>query len=113
MNAGMSFLAELHVVDSAERRRSPRRAGRARGVLNTDPRDAVAVLIHDLSQHGFRATVPLDLAVGDEVRLALGWPKPFAATVVWRDGQRYGCEFRTPISAVAVADAFSGRMVIE
>ncbi|UAK25372.1 PilZ domain-containing protein [Sphingomonas nostoxanthinifaciens] len=104
----MSFRAKLHVT---ERRRSERRTGDTSGTI-ANGGITRTVIVRDLSLHGFRAEGAAESDVGAVVHLQLAGPKPVEARVIWREGKAFGCEFVTPISAVALADAFSGRAVV-
>jgi hypothetical protein len=58
------------------------------------------VIVHNISETGFRAEFSSELQVGDDVRLQLGKGAGYvSAEVVWRDGWDHGCRFLTPISS--------------
>jgi hypothetical protein len=64
------------------------------------------VIVHNISETGFRAEFSSELQVGDEVRLQLGKGAGYvSAEVVWRDGWDHGCRFLTPISSDEVRAA--------
>jgi len=67
--------------------------------------DASDVLIHNLSATGLLIESASQLAVGDEIVVALPEAAASIARVVWASEQFYGCAFDLPLSAAAVSAA--------
>lgn len=93
----MAFVTHLDAPTEANRRDAERRlvnmvlaAWSGRGIPFT-------VIVHNISETGFRAEFSSELRVGDEVRLRLGSAGNAPAEVVWRDGWEHGCRFLVPI----------------
>ena len=74
--------------------------------------DAIDVVVHDISAHGFLAQSAAKLPVGSEVWLELAGIGRVSAKVRWRGSSTMGCEFETPISSEALASAVSESKVI-
>ena len=74
--------------------------------------DAIDVVVHDISAHGFLAQSAAKLPVGSEVWLELAGIGRVSAKVRWRGSSTMGCEFETPISSEALAAAVSESKVI-
>jgi len=101
----MAFVTHLDASAELNRRDSERRlvntvvsAWSGRGAPFT-------VIVHDISETGFRAEFASELHVGDEVRLRLGKAGYVTAEVVWRDGWDHGCRFIAPISPDEMREA--------
>ena len=62
-------------------------------------------LIHDLSETGLMIETAAPLAVGEIISFALPDGETAEARIVWKKGNRHGCEFLTPIPAGAVSIA--------
>jgi hypothetical protein len=74
--------------------------------------EAIDVVVHDISAHGFLAQTAAKLPVGSEVWLELAGVGRVVAKVRWRGSSTMGCEFESPISSEALAAAISESKVI-
>jgi hypothetical protein len=74
--------------------------------------EAIDVVVHDISAHGFLAQTAAKLPVGSEVWLELGGIGRVSAKVRWRGSSTMGCEFASPIASEALAAAVSESKVI-
>jgi hypothetical protein len=109
----MALAAKLGPLGDA----SGRQAERSRLMLDAslgagDAGEAIDVVVHDISAHGFLAQAAAKLPVGSEVWLELAGIGRVAAKVRWRGSSTMGCEFTTPISSEALAAAVSESKVI-
>jgi len=77
-----------------------------------DAGEAIDVVVHDISAHGFLAQASARLPVGSEVWLELAGVGRVTAKVRWRGSSTMGCEFVSPISVEALAAAVSESKVI-
>lgn len=101
----MAFVTHLDASAEANRRDSERRLVNTVFAAWSGRGAPFTVVVHDISETGFRAEFSSELRVGDEVRLRLGAAGYVPAEVVWRDGWDHGCRFTTPIMAEEVRDA--------
>jgi transcriptional regulator with XRE-family HTH domain len=92
-------------ADGMSQRSGIRRALRLEtsGLL-PDGQDA-NVTVHNISLTGLLLETGVDLATGETLSLALPETGLVEAEVVWRSEQLYGCAFKTPLSAAALAAA--------
>lgn len=74
-----------------------------------EPLDAVVL---DISTHGFSIKPDGGLKVGDEISIGLSGIGTRAARIVWRETDRFGCEFKHPILHSEVVRAFSALTVV-
>lgn len=93
----MAFVTHLDASAELNRRDSERRLVNTVFAAWSGRGAPFTVIVHDISETGFRAEFASELHVGDEVRLRLGGAGYVPATVVWRDGWDHGCRFLTPI----------------
>jgi hypothetical protein len=96
---------------------SGRQAERSRLMLDAslgagEAGEAIDVVVHDISAHGFLAQSAAKLPVGSEVWLELAGIGRVSAKVRWRGSSTMGCEFESPISSEALAAAVSESKVI-
>ena len=98
MDARLGIWVPLH------QRRSERVRLRLPATIEGNGSDGIAVVVRDLSTHGFAVDLAAALPIGTMVWLLLPGRTGFNARVARRDGNRHGCEFLVP-----VADALSGR----
>ena len=77
-----------------------------------DAAEAIDVVVHDISAHGFLAQTAAKLPVGSEVWLELAGIGRVSAKVRWRGSSTMGCEFETPISSEALTAAVSESKVV-
>lgn len=63
------------------------------------------VLIHDLSSTGLRIETSADLGIGDTLAVEIPEAGASEASIIWRQGRFFGCEFRHPISPAAISAA--------
>jgi hypothetical protein len=94
-----------------------RQAERSRLMLDgslgaSDAAEAIDVVVHDISAHGFLAQTAAKLPVGSEVWLELAGIGRVSAKVRWRGSSTMGCEFETPISSEALTAAVSESKVV-
>lgn len=101
----MAFITHLDASAESNRRDSERRIVNMVFAALSGRGAPLTVVVHDISQTGFRAEFSSELQVGDEVRLRLGSAGYVPAEVVWRDGWDHGCRFGTPILPEEVRDA--------
>ena len=101
----MAFVTHLDASSEANRRYAERRLVNTVFAAWSGRGAAFTVIVHNISETGFRAEFSSELRVGDEVRLKLG-PAGYApAEVVWRDGWDHGCRFLAPVSGDNVRGA--------
>jgi hypothetical protein len=96
---------------------SGRQAERSRLMLDAslgaaDADESIDVVVHDISARGFLAQTAARLPVGSDVWLELAGIGRVSAKVRWRGSSTMGCEFETPISSEALADAVSESKVV-
>ena len=84
------------------RRYAPRRTLTLASVLQDSGASAV---IHDLSVTGLSLETSDPLAVGEKLLVDLPLRGATCATVVWRDGSLFGCEFEESVSPAAISAA--------
>lgn len=101
----MAFVTHLDASANLNRRDSERRLVNTVFAAWSGRGAPFTVIVHDISETGFRAEFASELHVGDEVRLRLGSAGYVPATVVWRDGWDHGCRFLTPILPDEVQEA--------
>jgi hypothetical protein len=101
----MAFVTHLDASAELNRRDSERRLVNTVFAAWSGRGAPFTVIVHDISETGFRAEFASELHVGDEVRLRLGGAGYVPATVVWRDGWDHGCRFLTPILPDEVQEA--------
>jgi len=109
----MALAAKLGPLGDA----SGRQAERSRLMLDASlgasgAGEAIDVVVHDISAHGFLAQTAARLPVGSEVWLELAGVGRVSAKVRWRGSSTIGCEFETPIASDALAAAVSESKVI-
>lgn len=100
----MSVLAHLEPIDklTASRRGAPRFVLSLGSTLG--PCGSAAV-IHDLSSTGLSLETAANLDVGDTFQVELPHMGPAKATVIWRQGPLFGCQFEHSIARSAVSAA--------
>ena len=98
----MQALARLERIDSKTRRSSPRRQLSLGAVL---PDTGDEVVIHDLSTTGILIKTGADLVTFEQLQLDLPEAGPVVATVIWRSGEYFGCEFHQPLPQAAISAA--------
>jgi len=103
----MAFVTHLDASAELNRRGAERRRVRSVFAAWSERGAPFTVIVHDISETGFRAEFSSELHVGDEVRLRLGGAGYVPAQVVWRDGWDHGCRFLTPILAEEVKEALA------
>lgn len=69
----------------------------------------VDVQIENLSRTGFLFLSSLEYAVGTLVTIGLSGAGLREARVVWRDGDRHGCEFLVPLPEAQMELAYRGQ----
>ena len=84
------------------RRYAPRRTLTLGSVLQDSGGTAV---IRDLSVSGLSLETADPLSVGERLLVDLPLNGATCATVVWRDGSLFGCEFEETVSAAAISAA--------
>ena len=92
MDARLGIWIPLH------QRRSERVRLRLAAFLEGNERSGVAVVVRDLSPHGFAVDLADALPVGTLVWLLLPGRTGLNARIARRDGNRHGCEFLVPIA---------------
>lgn len=96
---------KLVQTDSGTNRRyAPRYALRLLS-QGTDQANSFDVCIQSISVTGVSIEVPLELAVGSRVEIALPGSGATQATVIWSDGMLSGCLFDAPISSGVLSAA--------
>jgi transcriptional regulator with XRE-family HTH domain len=92
-------------ADGSNQRSGTRRALRLEtsGLL-PDGQDA-NVTVHNISVTGLLLETGVDLATGETLSLALPETGLVEAEVVWRSERLYGCAFKVPLGAAALAAA--------
>lgn len=103
----MAFVTHLDASAEQNRRSAERRRVSSVFAAWSGRGAPFTVIVHDISETGFRAEFSSELHVGDEVRLRLGGAGYVPAQVVWRDGWDHGCKFLTPILPEEVQEALS------
>ena len=69
----------------------------------------VAVLVQDFSRDGFGFVSDTAFPVGTLIAVGLSGAGQHEAKLVWRDGQRHGCEFLVPLPRSKIDRAFAGQ----
>jgi hypothetical protein len=87
----------------AERRTGWRTTVRIPATVRTAAGRQSPIGIEDLTLSGFRAVIPVDVAAGERLLVSLPVARALHATVVWRDGDRVGCRFATPLGESSFA----------
>jgi hypothetical protein len=100
----MQIAAELErpLEFGTNRRYAPRRTLTLGSVLNDS---GTSVIIHDLSVTGLSLETSDSLGVGERLLVDLPLRGATGATVVWRDGSLFGCEFEETVSPDAISAA--------
>lgn len=80
-------------------RRSRRRTVRVPAAASLRIGDTVSITIDDLSAVGFSAAIPLPLAPGSLLRVALPVGRMPEAVVIRLDERKVVCEFMAPLTA--------------
>lgn len=94
----MSALAYFEdVAENSERRSSDRHVLRLETAASISARADTAAVIHDISMEGLLMETATDLPTGASFELALPEAEATVATVVWKRGHYYGCEFAEPL----------------
>jgi hypothetical protein len=108
----MSMLATIQIINSAERRQSPRHAVESGSTLRTESCGALDVVVTNLSETGCAIKVPVTLMIGTHISIGLVGFGTFEAKVVRADGDIVGCEFVRPIGRHVIDSAFETTTVI-
>jgi hypothetical protein len=100
----MHIAAELERFSEfgKNRRYAPRRALTLGSVLQDSGASAV---IHDLSVTGLSLETSDPLSVGEKLLVDLPLRGATCATVVWREGTLFGCEFEESVPPAAISAA--------
>lgn len=100
----MHIAAELERFSEfgTNRRYAPRRTLTLGSVLQDSGTSAV---IHDLSVSGLSLETSDPLSVGEKLLVDLPLRGATCATVVWREGSLFGCEFEESVSPAAISAA--------
>jgi hypothetical protein len=69
----------------------------------------VDVLVENFSRSGFLFLSDLEFPAGTLVAIGLSGAGARDARVVWRDGERHGCEFLVPLPQSKMERAFTGQ----
>jgi hypothetical protein len=93
----MALGRKLHVV--IDPRQAPRRPVLMAATVRPAVGEPVEITILDLSELGFRATIPLDLREGMLLRVTLPIGRAPHARVVWVKEDAVGCEFVAPLAS--------------
>lgn len=101
----MAFVTSLDASAELSRRGAERRLVNTVFAAWSGRGAPFTVIVHNISETGFRAEFASELHVGDEVRLRLGKAGYVSAEVVWRDGWDHGCRFIDPITPEEVREA--------
>lgn len=106
------LVARLEVWGSMDARGAVRflvdRETTVRG-MDGRPFDAV---VENFSRTGFLFAAPVALPVGTLLWIGLSGAGAREAQVVWRDGERHGCEFLVPLGRRDLRHAFRSRDAI-
>ena len=100
----MHIAAELErpLEFGTNRRYAPRRTLRLGSVLHDS---GAAVIIQDLSVMGLSLETSDPLAVGEKLIVDLPLCGATCATIVWREGSLFGCEFEETVPPAAISAA--------
>jgi hypothetical protein len=100
----MHIAAELErpLEFGTNRRYAPRRTLTLGSVLQES---GAPVVIHDLSVTGLSLETSDPLSVGEKLLVDLPLRGITCATVVWREGSLFGCEFEESVSPAAISAA--------
>ncbi len=99
-----------HAAEQDDRRNleDPRISVDQDSTLRKPDGEPVAIKVENFSSRGFRFNSRnCDLEVGTVVCVGLDGAGAQKATVVWRSGPIYGCEFLTPLPRDRMAKAFT------
>jgi hypothetical protein len=89
-----------HVVTMHSERRIAERQDTALETMIEDGGvPSIVVLLEDISEAGFGMVAVVRLTPGDLITVELPRISSKAASVVWQSGVRFGCAFKTPITA--------------
>ena len=106
------LVARIEVLGEVDERGAIRfdvhRASTVRG-LDGRPVD---VLVEDFSRTGFRFLADSEFPIGTLLAVGLSGAGQHEAKLVWREGNRHGCEFLVPLPRSRMARAFTGRETI-
>jgi len=97
----MTVTARLESTVARNRRIAPRRKLR----LGSNSSRGLEVIVHNLSTTGMLVQTAADLHVSEELEVELPEVGSASATIAWRSGDYFGCQFVTaiPMSAVSAA----------
>jgi hypothetical protein len=104
MATAQRYARTIHPARPAERREAERYAVRLSAAGQVDEH-CFDVCIDSISFTGIAIEVPMELAVGSRVEIALPGAETASATVRWTDGQRSGCAFDRPIRKATLSAA--------
>lgn len=94
----MSALAYFKDVDAREDRRSSvRHVLKLTTAASMAPGTDAGALIHDISAEGFLVQTTADLSTGTQFTVELPEADETVATVIWKRGEYFGCEFAEPL----------------
>ena len=100
-----SLLAHIaEPLETAERRRTERRTLRLDVAARSSTEES-AVIIRDLSRTGLLIETDTSFVVGETFLLVLPELGATPARIIRADGNRFGCEFLSPVPASAISAA--------
>lgn len=103
------LVARLEVLGEVDERGSIRFAVDSRTTLRGGDGRPVDVVIDNFSRTGFLFLSDIEFPAGTLVSVGLSGAGAREAKVVWRDGNRHGCEFLVPLPRSKMERAFRGQ----
>ncbi|MFS0735482.1 PilZ domain-containing protein [Sphingomonas sp. 1P06PA] len=108
----MTLAARMFPDVDADRRGKERRRIDAVSTARAQAAGPCDVVVNDLSCDGFAMVCPPGTEIEGDFTIGLPGAGRFRASVVRRDGARYGCRFAQPLSPQAMATAFASDPVV-
>ncbi|WP_448663337.1 PilZ domain-containing protein [Sphingomonas sp. CJ20] len=103
------MIARLEVLGEVDQRGAIRFTVSSDTTLRGADGQPIDVVVENLSRTGFLFLSDTEIPAGSLVAIGLSGAGAREAQVVWRDGNRHGCEFLVPLPQSAMAKAFKGR----
>lgn len=102
------LIARLEILGDIDQRGAVRFPVGTESTLRGADGRPIDVVVDNLSRTGFLFVADAEIAAGSLIAIGLSGAGAREAQVVWRDGNRHGCEFLMPLPQSAMARAFKG-----
>lgn len=103
------LVARLEVLGEVDERGAIRFAVDSRTTLRSGDGRPVDVVVDNFSRTGFLFLSDFEFPAGTLVSVGLSGAGAREAKVIWRDGNRHGCEFLVPLPRSKMERAFRGQ----